>query len=188
MSEMEEKSRKRSKRANLKKAVLTTVKAAGVLSVALVAPNVLGSLAKLGILDTGRRQESIRAAKNRLIRQGLLSAKAGRVLLTEKGQKTLQRMELAHSCLIRRNKWDGKWRVLVFDIPNHRRGLRDRIRLSLKANGFERLQDSVWVLPYNCEDFVSLLKAELRIGKDMQYLIVDSIENDRALLEAFGLN
>lgn len=184
MGNLEKESRNRAKRANLKKAVLASVQLVGALGVAMVAPNVLRALDKMGVLPSPRREESIRNARARLLRQGFLSVKDGNICLTEKGEKELRRLGVATA---RRSRWDGKWRVLIFDIPNYRKGLRDRLRLSLKANGFERLQNSVWIYPHDCEDFVALLKIDLKIGKDMQYLIVDSIENDRKLRDVFNL-
>ncbi|KKT75590.1 MAG: hypothetical protein UW71_C0001G0001, partial [Parcubacteria group bacterium GW2011_GWB1_44_7] len=53
--------------------------------------------------------------------------------------------------------------------------------------GFMKLQKSVWVYPYDCEDFVNLIKADFKIGKDLLYLIVDSIENDKFIKEYFQL-
>jgi len=50
-----------------------------------------------------------------------------------------------------------------------------------------RLQDSVWIYPYNCEEFVVLLKAELGLGRDVLYLIVDRVEDDLALRIHFKL-
>lgn len=186
MGIQEEGNRKRARRTNLRRAVLDVVKAAGLLSIVLVAPNTLQALKKLGILDMERRRESIRLTRLRLIRQGYLSVHGEGLVLTGKGEAELRRIGGYGQRNIH-SKWDGKWRVLIFDIPNHKRGLRDRLRQSLKSNGFERLQDSVWVYPHNCEDFVALLKSDLRIGKEMQYLVVDSIENDTSLRRIFGL-
>ena len=53
--------------------------------------------------------------------------------------------------------------------------------------GFARLQDSVWVFPYDCENFITLLKAELKIGSAVLYMIVEHIENDKHLRAQFGL-
>ncbi len=53
--------------------------------------------------------------------------------------------------------------------------------------GFVRLQDSVWVFPYDCEDFISLVKAELKIGSAILYMVVEHIENDTHLRAHFGL-
>jgi len=84
-------------------------------------------------------------------------------------------------------KWDGRWRVLAFDISEKRRYLRKRIRSVLYSVGFVRLQDSVWIYPYDCEDMMTLLKADLKIGKEVLYLIVDSLENDKEYRKHFKL-
>lgn len=46
--------------------------------------------------------------------------------------------------------WDGKWRVVIWDIPEKRKAVRDLLRYKLKVLGFERLQKSVWVSKKNC--------------------------------------
>lgn len=53
--------------------------------------------------------------------------------------------------------------------------------------GFIRLQDSVWIYPYDCEDLLTLLKADLKVGKDLLYMIVDSLEGDAKIRLFFGL-
>lgn len=50
-----------------------------------------------------------------------------------------------------------------------------------------RLQDSVWIYPYDCEDLVALMKADLRIGADVLYMIVERLERDKYLRRHFGL-
>ena len=77
--------------------------------------------------------------------------------------------------------------MLIFDIPEKRKPLREKIRSTLLSIGFLRLQDSVWIYPYQCEDLVNLLKADFKVGKDLLYLIVDSIENDKFFRKSFGL-
>ena len=47
-------------------------------------------------------------------------------------------------------KWDGKWRVVIFDIPEKRRVIRDLLRMRLKGWGFVPWQQSVWVTKKNC--------------------------------------
>ena len=53
--------------------------------------------------------------------------------------------------------------------------------------GFVRLQDSVWVYPYDCEDLIVLLKADFKIGKDVLYMIVDELQGDWERRKEFGL-
>lgn len=41
--------------------------------------------------------------------------------------------------------------------------------------------------PYDCEDLVTLLKADFKIGKELVYMIVENIEYDRDLKKLFCL-
>ena len=50
MGMIEKQNKAKSKRKNLQRVILQTVEAVGVLGVGLIAPNVLGSLVKLGVL------------------------------------------------------------------------------------------------------------------------------------------
>src|SRR3989344_7150077 len=44
-------------------------------------------------------------------------------------------------------KWDGLWRLVVFDISEENRKLRDLLRRKLRSLGFAMFQKSVWVTP-----------------------------------------
>ncbi len=109
------------------------------------------------------------------------------VVLTKKGKNYVAQWELRGYKVKKPKKWDKKWRVVIFDIPEKRKQLRGEVRTILTGIGFVRLQDSVWIYPYNCEEFVVLLKAELGLGRDVLYLIVDRVEDDRALRIHFKL-
>lgn len=47
-------------------------------------------------------------------------------------------------------KWDGKWRLVFWDIPEKRKKVRDLLRFKLKQLGFVRWQKSVWASKKNC--------------------------------------
>lgn len=188
MGKMEAESHRRARRGEIQKIILGTVAVAGVLSVALLAPNALKILKVFGVNSIGRKKEIITASRKRLVAHGLLEYTPNKLLkLTEQGKKRLRELELRDYKLKKPKRWDKKWRVLIFDIKEERRPLRDKIRRTLDVIGFIRLQDSVWVYPYECEDLITLLKADFKVGKDLLYLIVDSIENDRWLKEHFGI-
>jgi len=94
---------------------------------------------------------------------------------------------LKHITLATPRRWDKKYRIIIFDIKETRRGARDTLRIWLTQLGFIQLQRSVWVYPYECQEVVTLLKAHIHIGKDVLYLTADFIENDRWLRKAFDL-
>src|SRR3989338_7415644 len=191
MGIIEEKVKKRVKRKNIQKIVLGTVAAAGLLSVAMLAPNIISALGKLGIINSKRGYRyngTINRARNRLIENGLLTKNnKGFLCLTTKGETTLRQLALTDFKLKKPKHWDKKWRVLIFDIPEKHPGLREKIRRTLVAIGFTHLQNSVWGYPYNCEDLIALLKSDFKVGKDLIYIVAEEIEYEKVLLKNFRL-
>jgi len=173
---------------NLKKIILQTVATVGIIGVSIVAPNVLVTMKKLGILPKNRQKEFIGASRERLIKNGYLKYENGNVRITGKGEVYLMKETAYEGFKNQKKKWDKKWRVLIFDIPEQKKTIREKIRLTLISIGFMRLQDSVWIYPYDCEDLITLLKADLKIGKDVLYMIVEALEYDKSVRVFFGLN
>ena len=187
MVNIEEKSSKKKSKDDIQKAILSSVKIAGFLTIALVAPNAIQCLKSFGLTPCKRQKEIMLRSKDRLIEDGLLKYQNGFIILTKKGETKLQLLEMKNWRMNKSKKWDGKWRMLIFDIPEKKKPLREKIRSTLFSIGFLRLQDSVWIYPYACEDLVNLLKADFKVGKDLLYLIVDSIENDKSFKKLFDL-
>lgn len=192
MGTMEENSKKRLRRGHLEAAILSALALAGIAAVAIAAPNALKLLKHIdpAWITKGDPRDRLYVVASRLKRKGLVKFEKvhgkTRMLLTEKGRAAAQRALLG-TPLPRGMRWDRKWRMLIFDIPEKRRGLRDKIRSILSGFGFVRLQDSVWIFPYDCEDVIALLKTELRLGIQMRYVIADAIEHDGPLREQFDL-
>lgn len=192
MGILEKQVSQKNKRDRLVRVILKTVAAAGFLSVALIAPN---AFQIIKIFDKGKRAQNqknyLKTVTARLVKQGLIEFRQtdhGTFLrITSQGEKKLRQIELRNFHIQKPKKWDGKWRVVIFDIKETKRDVRDKLRLSLVHLGFVRLQHSVWVSPYDCEDFVTLLKADFMIGKDILYLIVEKLENDAALRAHYEL-
>jgi hypothetical protein len=187
MSSLEEKSKSRKRKADLQRIVLDTIATAGLLSVAALAPNALVAFKKFGLLPGKRHSNSIQAARARLVEKGLLVYEGKQLRLTAAGKKHLQLLALRNYSIPTPARWDKRWRVLIFDIPEPRRKRRTEVRSILVSAGFVRLQDSVWLYPYPCEEMVVMLKSELRLGKEMLYMIVDTLEYDAPYRKLFKL-
>ena len=186
MGVIEESGRKRKRRRDFKYAILTLAKTSALVGITVMAPYVPQALQKMGLLPNALQSRStIGRARRLLLEKGLLSKKDGKLQLTNKGSSVLAILESQYS-IKKPSRWDGRWRVLIFDVPEYRKAVRDKIRRTLMHIGFVRLQDSVWVYPYDCEDLITLLKADFKIGKDVIYMIVDELEGDARLRREFG--
>lgn len=61
--------------------------------------------------------------------------------------------------------WDGRWRVVIFDIPEEKRIIRNLFRRNLKKWGFKHLQKSVWISKRNVFDKLEAYIKDLGIEK-----------------------
>lgn len=69
-------------------------------------------------------------------------------------------------------EWDGKYRLVIFDVPEKRRLVRDTLRTRLKNWGFVPWQQSVWVSKKNCTDVLrDFIKS---VGIEKWVLVVES--------------
>ena len=193
MGKMEEEVKKQVRATKLQHAILTSIKAAGILSVALLAPNAFRMFEMLGGKKWKQKllKSSAARAVSRLADAGLVvfeNAKNGKTLrLTEKGRQKLSLAEARNFRLKKPKRWDNKWRMVIFDIQEDRKVLRNTLRDTLRQVGFTKLQHSVWVYPYDCEDLIVLLKTDCELGREVLYVIADKIENDRALRQTYNL-
>lgn len=189
MGEIEKRGKARKKRRDLQKAILAVVGGAALIGVAMAAPNLPGALHKMGLIQTKRDKNSIARARRNLLKRGFMKkSEKGLLRLTSLGGREFALQQAREQLHTRSKRWDGRWRVLVFDVPEYRKSLRDKMRRTLAAVGFLRLQDSVWIYPHDCEDFVALLKADFKIGRDVLYMIVDELEGDGPIKKKFGLS
>lgn len=109
------------------------------------------------------------------------------ITLTEKGKGKRLTCNLDSLTIQQPAVWDGKWRLLIFDIPELKRGGRDRFRSKLKNMKFLQFQKSVWIYPYPCEKEIDFLAEALRVREHLTFLTVQ-IEDDVPLKEKFLLS
>jgi len=184
----------RKKKIKVAKIILKTITITGVVSMAVLAPNALQALDIF--YDKNKRKYNKKQYVNknieRLKTRGYIEFKNrnGKIFvnLTEKGKEKLLKYQLGEIVIKKPKKWDHKWRIIAFDIKESRRGTRDILRKELINLGFVKLQNSVWVYPYECENVVIMLKSYLKTGKDILYVIAEKIENDKWLKKEFQLS
>ncbi|MEK7128557.1 MAG: hypothetical protein AAB933_03280 [Patescibacteria group bacterium] len=107
--------------------------------------------------------------------------------MEEKNFKIKRKFFYSQAVKIKRRKWDGKWRVVVFDVWENTRSKRDALRYEIKNFGFIQLQRSVWIYPYPCEEFIELLKSSLSFGKNIRYMVLEKLDHDDKLKKFFKL-
>ena len=190
MGFVEEGAKKKKQRRNLRSTALMAIEVAGIIAVAAIAPNMFQILGRTDAFT--RLKYRSKGILVRLKQRGEIEfvERDGKkyVRLTDKGEKILdierRRLDLVNN---KPKKWDGRYRLVIFDIPEKRKKVREHLRFEMQEIGFLRIQDSVWIYPYDCEEFIALLKADMHIGKDVLYAVIEEIENDARIRKHFNL-
>lgn len=100
----------------------------------------------------GAKPQMVLSALGRLVNRGWVAKKTKRqetyYAITIHGVDQLNRTLDA----IKReeqSEWDGRWRLVIFDVPETKRKLRDLFRTFLRDLGFGLMKSSVWISPWD---------------------------------------
>lgn len=109
--------------------------------------------------------------------------------LTEQGVKQANYFGLFGNAIrIRRpKKWDGLWRLIIFDIPEKKRHFRNILREHLKAIGFKELQHSVFIFPYPCEKELACIVELYNATPYVRIITARHIDNQKELVRRFSI-
>jgi DNA-binding transcriptional regulator PaaX len=139
------------------------------------------------------KKERICSAFYQLKRRGCIEIKnRGRqiyISLTEKGKKEAGSLQIDALKIKKPKEWDKKWRILIFDIPQLKKIHREAFRGKLKELGFQPLQKSVWIHPFDCRDEIELLKDFFGLTeKEVRLIVSSDIGRINHLKEMFKLS
>jgi len=176
-----------------KELILDLLKAGAILTVAFMAP---GS-AKLFVQDQHYRKWKdfhrpllVRNIKN-LQRKGLVQmyeTKEGTVVrITDKGKTETLKYDVDKIKIERPDYWDGKWRLIMFDIGNDKKDIRELFREKLKQLEFYPFQESVFIFPFPCLKEIKYLREVFEIPDEVKIVVADSVENDEDLRAMYRL-
>jgi DNA-binding transcriptional regulator PaaX len=107
------------------------------------------------------------------------------VKITKKGETRLRAFAIDLMEIKKPKKWDGKWRLVMFDIPMRFTKGREALRYHLKELGFYQFQKSAWIYPYPCEDEIIFIADFFGVGRCVDILTVESIIKDGHLKKHF---
>ena len=114
-----------------------------------------------------------------------LEGKEKFIELTPKGKTHLENLAFEEINIKRPQKWDGKWRIVIFDIPEKNRASRDTLRAKLLTLGFRQIQKSVYVYPFECTKEIFELSDRLDVKKSVLIMIAEIIQGENRIVKFF---
>lgn len=111
------------------------------------------------------------------------------ISLTKNGKQKAGWMQIDDLKIKKPKKWDGRWRLVMFDISNMKKIYREALRGKLKELGFCLFQKSVWIIPYDCTKEIKILKEFFGLkDSEFRFVLAGSIGDDGELKKIFGLD
>lgn len=109
------------------------------------------------------------------------------LVLEQEGQKRALHYRLDEMKIKKPSRWDQKWRIILFDIPEEQKILRDTLRIKLKQLGLAEFQKSVFVHPYECRDEIDFVIELYDARRYVRFIEAVSIDNELHLKKKFDL-
>ncbi len=102
-------------------------------------------------------------------------------IITTEGEKEFDRVL---KNLKETGNWDGRWRLVIFNVPETKRDLRDRIRRALGLLGMGILQPSVWISPKDIKNEVANIRTRLKLENTLKFFEVSrNAALDKTIIE-----
>ena len=184
------------RRGELGKEILLIIAAGLAIPAAFLMPNIpiaLKPLLRALTKKSGlRKSEHFVRSITYLKRRRLISIAAKDELqiltLSENGKKRVLQFDLDKIRLKRPRKWDGYWRLVLFDIPEKHKMGREALRSKLNQLGFFPLQKSCFIYPFDCKSEITFISEIFEVAPYVNFILVKELEGATQLVRYFNLS
>lgn len=98
--------------------------------------------------------------------------------LTKEGRMKASSQKLDSDNSLVNPNWDGKWRIVLLDLPESRKAEREALRYLLKKAGFMLLKNSAWISPFPFEFMFQNLKKDFGLSTELMIIVTDSLDKE----------
>jgi hypothetical protein len=109
------------------------------------------------------------------------------MILTDKGKKKAITFNIDNMKIKKPNKWDKRWRMVLFDIPEKHKKAREALRETLRKLGFYEYQKSVLIYPYECKKEIDFVIEYFDIRPYVRTITANELDNEIHLRKIFDL-
>jgi len=109
------------------------------------------------------------------------------LILSREGRRQALTYKLDEMKIKKPERWDRKWRLFAFDIPEKRKKIREAMRFHFRSIGLKEFQKSIFICPYPCDQEVDFLVEFYRVRPYVRKILAESIDNELHYKQKFGL-
>ena len=171
----------------LAKEILKALAVGGILAASLALPNLPQVLKFLGVVGAKDKYRAKRAIYNLKNKRLVNFYENGVIEITEKGKKKVLQYNIEEMNIKLPTKWDGYWRIVIFDVPEKFKKARNALNGKIKDLGFFPLQKSVFVYPFECRNEIDFVSEFFNVGRFVHYIVAKELDSENFLKQHFGL-
>ncbi len=109
------------------------------------------------------------------------------IILSSEGRKLSKKFNLETLKIKEQKNWDGKWRIVMFDVPEKIKKVRDALRFHFKKIGLVEYQKSVFISPYPCEKEIKFIAEFYKASPSVRFIVADAISDEKKFMKEFDL-
>lgn len=170
-------------------ATLGLIALGGIITMGATFPALLGEIAKIKRSQKKRKYEQyhqIWQSFNNLKKQRaveFIKEEDGCLIykLNNKGKEKIKKFIYDELKISKPAKWDNKWRLVIFDIPETKRKARGALRNKLVDLDFYQCQKSAWIHPFNCLEEIEFIKDVLNIKPFVKIFVAEEMDDGKVL-------
>ncbi|MBI2640011.1 MAG: hypothetical protein HYW90_03950 [Candidatus Sungbacteria bacterium] len=108
------------------------------------------------------------------------------IAILDEGRSVAEK-EIAYDSIPRPSRWDKKWRLVFFDIPEEKKNSREAFRYHLKKLGFTEFHKSTFIFPFPCTKEIETLAARFGIKPNIRLATAESVDSEFEFKKHFNL-
>ncbi|MFC2947993.1 phenylacetic acid degradation operon negative regulatory protein PaaX [Virgibacillus sediminis] len=153
----------------------------------------IGSLIEL-LEAFNHNPQAVRAAISRMSKQNwVCNRREGNKSFYSLTEQGIKRVDEAAVRIYRAepDRWDGKWRMFLYTIPEDKRQIRDELRKELTWSGMGLLSNSLWVTPNDLSPQINDIIQRYNLKDFVHYFVSENIgvqSDDKIVRECWDLD
>ncbi len=139
-------------------------------------------------IERHERKKYLKQTLKRFKERGLIEKRKKSYRITQKGRVFFAKYHRSDNQTKNRPEyWDGRWRLISFDVPSEFDDERVILRGALKESGFYQLQKSVWIAPYEMTKEFWKFVVLNGFHKYCKVMLIEVLDGDEELKKHFKL-
>ncbi len=159
----------------------------GLLAVSAIAMPGIASLLKYFNPKNAKEKYSLNKSYKDLVNKNIIFLSGDKIKLSRKGIELYKKYQTQDIKIKKPKKWNGVWHLVCYDIPEKYKKKRDYFRYVLQDLGFYKIQNSLWVIPWECKEEIAIVCQNIGVQPFVIYMNTDRIPNENKLKNKYNL-